>query len=211
MGLGWKFPGTAHTMTGIPPDMDCKHFRHLHLAYLDDTLPGTQMAAAQRHVLHCDACAAHDTLVRRSLMIARSMPTIEPTAAFQRKLRERLAMCREEYGDPRMTPIPESRRPRSTRALAVVAASAVLGALAYQGWRGARMTAMSPPPMMALDAQPAQPTGLPVLIGGLSIFGVPTATAFRPTVGYMPVSVKLTTTELHGNRTETPRNAISGY
>ena len=70
--------------------MDCSHFRKSHLAYLDDALPDTQMAAAQRHVLACDACAAHDTLVRRSLMVARSLPAIEPSAAFRRRLRERL-------------------------------------------------------------------------------------------------------------------------
>jgi len=195
-------------MTGIPPDMDCKHFRHLHLAYLDDTLPGTQMAAAQRHVLHCDACAAHDTLVRRSLMIARSMPTIEPTAAFQRKLRERLATCREEYGDPRLTPIPESRRPRSTRALAVVAAGAVLGALAYQGWRGARMTAMSPPPMMALDARPMQPTGLPISLGGLSVFGGPAPEAFQPTNGFIPASLKQPSADGHGRTQRLSGNVV---
>lgn len=179
--------------------MDCKHFRKLHLAYLDDTLPGTQMAAAQRHVLQCDACAAHDTLVRRSLMIARSMPTIEPTAAFQRRLRERLAACRTEYGDPRVVQTPqEPRVPRASRALAVVAAGAVLGALAYQGWRGARMTAISPAPMMALDTRATQPTGLQASLGGLSMFGVPASAAFQPANGYIPASLKQNSTDGRG-------------
>lgn len=92
--------GTAIRYAGMGADMDCQQFRTFHLAYLDDTLPGTQMADAQRHVLHCDACAAHDTLVRRSLMIARNMPAIEPTPAFQRRLRERLAACRRQHGRP---------------------------------------------------------------------------------------------------------------
>jgi len=76
--------------------MDCNYFRKHHLAYLDDTLPGDLMAAAQRHVLVCNGCAAHDTLVRRSLMVARSLPTLEPSAAFQERLRARLAECRSE-------------------------------------------------------------------------------------------------------------------
>ena len=60
---------------GLSISMDCRTFRKHHLAYLDDTLPGDVMARAQCHVLNCDACAAHDTMVRRSLMMVRSLPT----------------------------------------------------------------------------------------------------------------------------------------
>ncbi|MFN5597918.1 MAG: hypothetical protein ACK5AK_00920 [Gemmatimonas sp.] len=111
--------------------MDCKHFRKHHLAYLDDTLPGDLMAPAQRHILLCDGCAAHDTLVRRSLMVARSMPTIEPSAEFQSRLRARLAACREESAGER-APRARAARGSSARAAMVVAAGAMLGALAWQ-------------------------------------------------------------------------------
>lgn len=80
--------------------MDCHGFRKHHLAYLDDTLSGDQTAAAQRHILACDACAAHDTLVRRSLMMARNIPVIEPTSEFQSRLRARLAACRDDAALP---------------------------------------------------------------------------------------------------------------
>jgi len=76
--------------------MDCTHFRRQHLAYLDDTLPGDLMAAAQRHVLQCAACAAHDTRIRRSLMVARSLPAVVPRADFRARLDARLAECRNE-------------------------------------------------------------------------------------------------------------------
>ncbi|WP_411280028.1 anti-sigma factor family protein [Gemmatimonas sp.] len=144
--------------------MDCKSFRKQHLAYLDDTLPGDEMAAAQRHVMMCDGCAAHDTLVRRSLMVARSMPTLEPSADFQARLRARLAECRDECRDERsamaartaLLNAPRSATSRNTRVVMAVAASAMLGAFVWQGWTGASAPELSMQPVIA--SQPAMPT-----------------------------------------------------
>lgn len=151
------------TRTSTVP-MDCKSFRKQHLSYLDDTLPGDEMAAAQHHVMVCDGCAAHDTLVRRSLMVARSMPTLEPSAAFQARLRARLAECRDECRDERsamaartaMSQAPRSTASRNTRVAMAVAASAMLGAFVWQGWTGAEAAELSMQPVIA--SQPAMPT-----------------------------------------------------
>jgi hypothetical protein len=144
--------------------MDCKQFRKDHLAYLDDTLPGEVMAAAQRHVMQCDGCAAHDTLVRRSLMVARSLPTLEPSADFQQRLRARLAECREEREAYRLdhglrleTPTGRSVG-RSSRTVVAVAASAVLGLLAYQALHVATATPRSIQPVIAANQAPVQPS-----------------------------------------------------
>ena len=142
--------------------MDCKRFRKQHLAYLDDTMPGDEMAAAQHHVMVCDGCAAHDTLVRRSLMIARSMPVLEPSADFQARLRARLAECRDECRDERtamaarsaLCHAPRSAASRHTRVVVAVAASAMLGAFVWKGWR-APAPELSMQPVMA--SQPASP------------------------------------------------------
>jgi len=75
--------------------MDCRTFRHHHLAYLDDTLSGDVMSQAQLHLMHCDACASHDTSVRRSLMLVRNLPSIEPSDAFSARLAKRLAECKQ--------------------------------------------------------------------------------------------------------------------
>lgn len=144
--------------------MDCKRFRKQHLSYLDDTLPGDEMAAAQHHVMVCDGCAAHDTLVRRSLMVARSMPTLEPSADFQARLRARLAECRDECRDERsamaaraaLLQAPRSTASRNTRVVMAVAASAMLGAFVWQGWTGAAAAELSMQPVIA--SQPAMPT-----------------------------------------------------
>lgn len=145
--------------------MDCRSFRKHHLAYLDDTLAGDLMAAAQRHILACDACAAHDTIVRRSLMVVKNMPTIEPSAAFQERLQARLAECREERAR-RMVPrtptddvaLPVAGRPlwRRPRAVVAIAAGAVIGTLV---WRG--VTTSGAAPLVAMEpviaSQPARP------------------------------------------------------
>jgi anti-sigma factor RsiW len=80
--------------------MDCRRFRDLHLAYLDDTLSGDDMAQVQCHLLVCDACAAHDIRIRRSMLLVRNLRQIDqpltPSAGFQQRLGERLAACRAE-------------------------------------------------------------------------------------------------------------------
>lgn len=76
--------------------MDCRTFRNHHLAYLDDTLSGDVMSQAQLHLMHCDRCASHDTTVRRSLMLVRNLPEIEPSDAFRARLAERLAQCKAQ-------------------------------------------------------------------------------------------------------------------
>jgi hypothetical protein len=156
--------------------MDCKSFRRQHLAYLDDTMPGDDMTRAQHHVMVCDGCAAHDTLVRRSLMVARSLPTVTPSVEFQARLRARLAECRDEprtardagtpltrrWGtDPmRPLPAPDGRRITS-RLLVAAAAGAMLGAYAWQGWGAPPASALSIQPVIA--SQPAMPTPAPYI------------------------------------------------
>jgi len=147
--------------------MDCRSFRKHHLAYLDDTLAGDLMAAAQRHILACDACAAHDALVRRSLMVAKNLPTIEPSVDFQQRLQARLAECRAERqaqlgalhgaGDAVLLSATASRPAwRGPRALAAIAAGAMIGTLV---WRG--VTTASTAPLVAMEpviaSQPARP------------------------------------------------------
>ena len=141
--------------------MDCKGFRKEHLAYLDDTLPGELMREAQQHVMACNACAAHDTLVRRSLMIARSMPTIEPSAEFQARLRTRLAACRNEPVSP-----PRSAWSlRSPRAFAAVAAGTVLGTLVWRGLTSVPTSQLSMQPVIA--TKPAVPQQNPYMSAAL--------------------------------------------
>lgn len=76
--------------------MHCSEFREHHCAFVDDTLAGVELVRMQRHVAECEPCAELDTRVRRSLMLARNLPRIEPSADFRRKLDARLQACRDE-------------------------------------------------------------------------------------------------------------------
>jgi hypothetical protein len=71
--------------------MNCREFRHKHDAYVDDTLSGVEIEAMGRHLRLCEPCSALDTRIRRSLLLARNLPTIEPSAAFSERLQLRLA------------------------------------------------------------------------------------------------------------------------
>jgi hypothetical protein len=70
--------------------MTCGTFRDNHAAYIDDALAEAEYVAMQRHRAECADCAAHDTTVRRALLLFRNMPTIEPSPEFSARLNERL-------------------------------------------------------------------------------------------------------------------------
>ncbi len=76
--------------------MDCREFRSKHVAYVDDLLAAVDMEAMRAHLGWCTSCARQDTAVRRSLLLVRNLPVIEPSPDFIRRLNERLS----EIGPP---------------------------------------------------------------------------------------------------------------
>jgi hypothetical protein len=149
--------------------MDCRTFRQQHLAYLDDTLSGDVTAEAQRHVLACDACAAHDTMVRRSLMMVRSLPTIAPSDDFTARLQARLAECKQETGgadeaylDDFLDAPPDRRSLRVLRGsrvwLAMAAGVTVVGTVALRSSTGSATELELAPVLASAPAAPIVPT-----------------------------------------------------
>lgn len=137
--------------------MDCRSFRKQHLAYVDDTLSGDETSLAQAHLSDCDPCKAHDTLVRRSLMMARSLPPIEPTAEFQERLRTSLEACRQERAKKLAR---EAARPArkvatgTTHTVAALGAGMIIGAL---GWSGLTTTFAKPATVAMQPTAVSQP------------------------------------------------------
>lgn len=76
--------------------MDCRDFQENHFAFVDDTLPGVELVGMQMHLLECEKCAKQDAAVRRSLMLFRNIPLIEPSADFSARLNQRLELVRAE-------------------------------------------------------------------------------------------------------------------
>ena len=70
--------------------MDCRSFRSKHVAFVDDFLPGEEVVSMQRHLAECGRCAAHDAKVRRSLLVFRNLPAVEPSPDFYSRLSARI-------------------------------------------------------------------------------------------------------------------------
>jgi hypothetical protein len=152
--------------------MDCRAFRKNHVAFVDDVLPAIEMRAMEQHRSTCVACSRQDTLVRRSLLLVRNMPSIEPSPDFMARLNERL----DQLGPAARVDV--VRRPHySTGAVAAVAAGLI--AVAYMAVETtqyfapapdariapvfASVPALEPAPIIANSAFVASiPTGMPV-------------------------------------------------
>ncbi len=157
--------------------MDCRSFRSQHLAYLDDTLPGTVMSEAQQHIMQCDACAAHDTMVRRSLLLARNhLRDIEPSDAFRERLQARLAACKQApLGDEGEAYLDEPISSRGvwrtpTGWLAMAAGVGVVVTLSLQSTHWRTTEPVLPPVMASAPPPPAPPTPVvsPALVRAMS-------------------------------------------
>jgi hypothetical protein len=152
--------------------MDCREFRNKHVAFVDDVLPAIDMEAMRRHLTRCTKCSRQDTAIRRSLMLVRNLPTIEPSADFMNRLNIRLA----EIGPPSYAELanPTSVLP-SFRSFVVLAAG--IGAIAVISIEATRYfntttREVVPIAQAAIDSTPTPatnaaivasvPTGIPV-------------------------------------------------
>jgi anti-sigma factor RsiW len=76
--------------------MTCRQFRSQHTAYVDDLMSSATSRAMREHLMACPRCASADVAVRRSLMVVRSLPTIQLSPDFRSRLEERLRVERLE-------------------------------------------------------------------------------------------------------------------
>ena len=74
----------------IEPAMDCREFHKKHVGFVDDVLSAEDMRAMERHRASCSCCSRHDTSIRRSLLLVRNLPHIEPSPDFIVRLNQRL-------------------------------------------------------------------------------------------------------------------------
>ena len=143
--------------------MDCREFHDNHAPYIDQRLSADDENEMRRHAQQCDRCAAHDTRVRRSLILVRSLPSIEPSADFQARLNARIRA---------LPPAAIVSRP-ALPSFAAIAASVVFVAYvaAEMLMRGAP-AAIEMPPVVA---------SVPEIDGGNSQVATPAMAATVPT------------------------------
>ena len=70
--------------------MYCREFRKKHLAFIDDTLPGVDIATMEEHLVACSACARLDSDIRRALLLVRNLPSVDVSPGFTARLTERI-------------------------------------------------------------------------------------------------------------------------
>ena len=162
--------------------MNCREFRRKHDAYIDDTLSGVEHEAMARHRQLCTRCARLDTRVRRALLLARNLPTVELSRGFDERLRLRLMQERALIANGRAAhsssvlstggwrPLAVSTSAAIAAGLIVVAGLAttlgVLGTREPSTIRLAPVVATLPAPEPSTLATPAMvasmPAGMPV-------------------------------------------------
>lgn len=141
--------------------IDCRDFRKNHVAFVDDLLPGVDMVAMQCHLHECDACARHDMLVRRSLLLFRNTPMIEPSPDFSVRLNARLRECRA------MDAMADASGMSISRTLVAAAASILLiGTLALSttDWTGSPGDVLLEPVVAYEPAPPTPPLANPAVV-----------------------------------------------
>ena len=154
--------------------MDCREFRNKHVAFVDDLLPAVDMDAMRVHVTACPRCAKQDTAIRRSLLLVRNLPSIEPSADFQRRLSARLL----ELGPVSRVGIVAPHRSIPSIS-AFVALAAGMAAVAYMTIRTAAYFSPEPPrvaPTVATETYaplPVQPAPIVPVPNAAFVASVP--------------------------------------
>ena len=73
--------------------MDCREFRDKHTLFVDQLCSALEENEMRLHMRMCPSCSRQDTVVRRSLMLVKSLPSIEVSPDFRARLEARLRMA----------------------------------------------------------------------------------------------------------------------
>ena len=151
--------------------MDCREFRERHAPFVDLMCSAHDENEMREHVRICSDCRRLDTRIRRSLMLVRSLPTIEPSPDFRARLEAKLRAVSLE---PAM-PVPKPMR-FSARAFASIAAGvAFVTYLATDLVRRADPVEVTMPPVVATLPEPesmqvATPAMVAAVPTGMSVW-----------------------------------------
>jgi putative zinc finger protein len=125
-------------------EMDCREFRDNHSLYVDLRCSALEENDMRQHIRDCPKCSRHDTVVRRSLLLVRNLPTIDPSPDFRARLDARLRT---------VTPLSALRsrpmRPSYSAFAALAAGIAFVTYLATDAIRRAQSEQLQLPPVVA--------------------------------------------------------------
>ncbi|MGH7616777.1 MAG: anti-sigma factor family protein [Gemmatimonadaceae bacterium] len=138
--------------------MDCRQFREKHVPFIDDVLSAVEMRAMYQHRAVCPRCSRHDTAIRRSLLLVRNLPSIQPSPDFVARLNARLEEIRPESRIDVIAP-----RPQFQSAATFAALAAGVAVVAYMALETSHYFAR---PMAAPAVAVAAPAPLPLMEPG---------------------------------------------
>lgn len=78
--------------------MNCREFRKRHTAFAEGELPAQATTGMYDHLEECARCATFDATIRRGLLVARNLPSIEPSRDFGMRLQARLRAAQAAAG-----------------------------------------------------------------------------------------------------------------
>lgn len=153
--------------------MNCREFRSKHAAYVDDTLNSVDIDAMALHRRLCERCSQLDTRVRRALLVARNLPTIQPSAAFSQRLHARLEAERTSEALLRRTHETSARSGRSTLAghYTVIVAGMLMAAGVtglFTVTRARQQVIRMTPVVASLPETDASPMATPTMVASVS-------------------------------------------
>ncbi|HKG94699.1 MAG TPA: hypothetical protein VKA84_22490 [Gemmatimonadaceae bacterium] len=150
--------------------MNCRRFRNDHAAFLDGLLEEQALVAMECHVVECDACARHDTAVRRSLLVMRNLPPIQPSADFSARLYARLGEARRSGSYVAAQRRQQARVPGFAVFAAVFAGVAAVGLFAFVEMdEGSEQQALTLAPVVATEPAPIPaPMTSPAIVASVS-------------------------------------------
>lgn len=157
--------------------MDCRRFRDLHALLVDERCSALTENEMREHMAKCPPCAKHDAAVRRSLLLVRNLPDIQPSPDFNARLESRLRSGAQPV---------ELRQPLSYGAFAAIAAAvAFVAFLAYGTTRPQRPAELRLPPVVA-----SVPADDPSVMSSALVATLPTGMSVWPAIvaaSYAPV------------------------
>lgn len=148
--------------------MDCREFRDQHSLFVDLRCSALEENEMRQHMRSCPSCSHHDMIVRRSLMLVRSLPSIEPSPDFRARLEARL-----RDAAPAVVPRPLSAS--YTAFFALAAGVAFVALLAANAMRQSGPTEIRMAPVVASipEFEPS-PVATPALVAtvptGMSVW-----------------------------------------
>jgi hypothetical protein len=176
--------------------MNCREFKSNHVGFVDDILSAADMSEMRRHLVACHTCATLDTRIRRSLLVVRNLPQIEPSADFFARLSEAL----------KQSPAPTPKQRPLVVVAAYTAVTAALAAAVYFAMalmpeeRPTEMAAptaatavvapVAPAPMSDVTIAATVPAGVPVWPAMFMVGEIPTHLASAALLDSAPASRK---------------------